>query len=309
MKRMICIICCLTTCLLSVLGLTGCAEQKPTGTPVSVYYLSKSVDTIDADVQYLENDTTLGQIEEVKELLGRTPEDGHHIASWGIDYSIEAVNLEKGNLLITVDENYRKLNPIKEVLIRASLVRSFAQIKGVDFVTLQIGEEALTDSNGTPYGAMNADSFIDNAGNEINIYEKVRLKLYLANEAGDGLVEVNRNVVYNTNISMDKLVVEQIIAGGDSQVGYSSVSSDTKLINVSTMDGTCYVNLSEGFLQPPGNVTAAVSIYSIVNSLSELPNVARVQILVNGEQAVSVRDTISLDTPFERNLELVASPE
>ena len=52
------------------------------------------------------------------------------------------------------------------------------------------------------------------------------------------------------------------------------------------------------------NVSTDVSVYSIVNSLIELSNVNKVQILVNGEvpQAFS-------STTFERNLDIVVTPE
>ena len=54
---------------------------------------------------------------------------------------------------------------------------------------------------------MTADLFIDNAGNEINAYEKTRLLLYFTNEDGERLIGVQtKPVVYSSNISMEKLV-------------------------------------------------------------------------------------------------------
>ncbi len=47
-----------------------------------------------------------------------------------------------------------------------------------------------------------------------------------------------------------------------------------------------------------------IPIYSIVNSLSEISTVSKVQITVNGSQEVMFRDAISLNTQFERNLEI-----
>jgi len=270
-----------------------------------VYYLTKNADSIEEKVCFLKTNTAKEQMYEVKELLATTPEDGMHIATLGIDFNIESLTLEGENLTVSLNSDYRKLDAIKKVLSRAAMVRSFCQIEGIDFVSFEIEGEALTDDAGVPLGAMTGDDFIFNAGDEINTYEKVRLKLFLANESGDGLVENSRVVVYNTNISMDKLVVEQILQGGDGVNGFSTVSPDTKLINVSTLDGTCYVNLDDGFMQPPGNVSAEVSVYSLVNSLTELPNVNRVQLMVNGEQAVTIRDSISLEAPIERKLEIV----
>ena len=48
-----------------------------------------------------------------------------------------------------------------------------------------------------------------------------------------------------------------------------------------------------------------IPIYSIVNSLSELSTVSRVQIRINGSEDAVFRDLISLNTVFERNFDYI----
>ena len=62
---------------------------------------------------------------------------------------------------------------------------------------------------------------------------------------------------------------------------------------------------SDLFLTQIYNVTSDVTIYSIANSLAELPNVNKVQISINGDSNMNYKENISLSTVFERNLELV----
>ena len=52
-------------------------------------------------------------------------------------------------------------------------------------------------------------------------------------------------------------------------------------------------------------MTEAVPIYSIVNSLTEIPGISRVQILVNGETDLVYRESIRFDTIFSRNLDII----
>ena len=159
---------------------------------------------------------------------------------------------------------------------------------------------------------MTSDQFIDNAGDEINAYEKVRLKLYFANEQGDGLIATNRTVVYNTNISLEKLVVEELLAGPGQEAGgelFPVINPETKIVSVTVKDNVCYVNFNETFLTQIYTVTPEVAIYSIVNSLEELPNVNKVQISINGETDVMYRESISLSTVFERKLELLTTAD
>ena len=69
--------------------------------------------------------------------------------------------------------------------------------QGISYVSVTVGGEALTDSLGNVVGPMTADLFIDNAGNEINAYEKTRLLLYFTNESGERLIGVQtKPVVY-----------------------------------------------------------------------------------------------------------------
>lgn len=85
---------------------------------------------------------------------------------------------------------------------------------------------------------------------------------------------------------------------------YPVMNPETKVINVNIRDGICYVNLDGGFINQIYNVTPEVTIYAMVNSLVELSNVNKVQISIDGETNVNYRESISLSTLFERNLEL-----
>lgn len=153
---------------------------------------------------------------------------------------------------------------------------------------------------------MNAEQFVDNAGNEINTYEKVKLTLYLADESGERLKPVNRTVVYNSNISMERLVVEQLVGGPkESEKAFPVINPETKVISVNVKDGICYIDFDSAFLTQIYNVTSEVAIYSIVDSVAELSNVNKVQISVNGSTNVSYKENISLSTVFERSLEIV----
>lgn len=284
----------------------GSADSPQSEKEVSVYYINKAETKITPVMYELQSDSENMQVEEIIEALTenpvelslRTPINGYTIEGWEI--------VDK-QLILDVSEEYRRIQATTEVLIRAALVRTFTQIPGIDHVAMTVNGEALTDSLGGTVGPMTADMFIDNAGNEINSYEKVRLKLYFANETGDRLVESSVVCVYNSNISMEKLVVEQLVAGPpqDMEGAWPVINPATKILSVTVKDGTCYVNLGDGFMTQMYNVTGDVVIYSIVNSLVELSNVNKVQIAVNGETDLVYREVFNLSTVFDRNLDLV----
>lgn len=245
-------------------------------------------------------------VEELLVQLGTISEKLEYKAPLAAEYSLLEYNIAGEQLTLVFDANYRDQPITTEVLMRAAIVRTLTQIEGISYVAFQINSEPLTDAMGGVIGLMSADQFIDNAGNEINTYEKVKLTLYLANKDGDKLKTVSRSVVYSSNIPMERLVVEQLIAGpGNDEPAFPTMNPDTRLISVNVKDGICYVNLDSNFLTQVYHVTSDVTIYSITNSLVELSNINKVQLSVNGDTSVNYRENISLSMVFERNLELV----
>lgn len=292
-------------CLLSACA-NGAGKER--GTVYYLYYINNDETKIISREYRSETTDEALLLEELLEELSVISERLEYETPLAKEFALVGHTLEDGLLTLDFDERYRDLRGAREVLVRASIVRTVIQLKQVERVTFTVKGEPLVDQAGVAVGVMNEESFIENAGNEINAYEKVDLRLYFANESGDYLVEENRlNVVYNSNISLEKLVVEKLVEGPVDKGAYPTVNPDTKVISVTVKDGICYVNLSGDFLNQTYNVTTDVTIYSITNSLVELSNVNKVQISVDGETNISYREKLSLNNLFERNLDMLES--
>lgn len=298
-------------CLLMLL-VCACG-QKSSGEKANdykVYYVNYDETGIVAVDYSSQTDGREALLNELLEQLGTVSERLEYRAPLAGSFSLLEYGISEDQLMLSFDENYRKQTVTTEVLNRAAIVRTLTQIEGISYVSFQVRSDPLTDASGAVIGVMNADMFIDNAGNEINTYEQVRLKLYLANESGDGLTAVNRSVYYSSNISMERLVVEQLIAGPkEDEKAYPTINPDTKIVSVNVKDGICYIDFNSTFLTQIYNVTSEVTIYSIANSLAELSNVNKIQISIDGNTNVNYKENISLSTVFERNLELVKVEE
>ena len=292
--------------LLPVL-LTGCGTQEPeNGKKISVYYINNAETKVEMHDQYLKVATPEEQLDEIMKFLSTTPEKLEYKAPFDMGFQVRDYEVEDGKLVIDVDKAYSELSPTTEVLVRAAIVRTLTQLPDVKYVTITVEGGQLYDNAGELVGWMNADQFINNDGNEINTYELVKVKLYFANAGGDKLIAAYREKHYSTNTPLERFVVEELIAGPSGQIEglYPVMNPETKIINVLTKDGICYVNLDSNFLTVVNNVSTEVAVYSIVNSLVELDHINKVQILVNGE----VPATFSNST-FERNLDYVTTLE
>ena len=306
-QTQICLIAALSL-LLSVM--TGCASQteNSTGRTYSIYYVNNEETKIFARPYQAATENGRTLLLEMIGQLSTIPEKMEYKAPLAENFELLGYVWDGEQLTLNFDARYNEMGSIKEILIRAAIVRTLTQLEGVKYISFTVENEPLLENNGVAAGTMSADTFIDNVGDEISTYEKVNLRLYFANESGDGLVEENqRNVVYNSNIPLEKLVVEKLIEGPVAEGDYPTINPQTKVINVTVTDRICYVNLNESFLSQPYNVTSDVTIYSITNSLVELPNINKVQIAVNGDSSVSYKESVSLSNIFERNLDLVTS--
>ncbi len=296
--------------LWSVFLLSACGKQEEEQVKeegYKIYYLNKAETSLVSEMY--QPKSGVGDAEsllpELLEKMAEVPEGQDWHAALQMEFSVQNCFLEGNQVVLSVDPAYKDMSATREVLVRAALVRTLIQIPGVDGVSMRIGEEPLLDRSGNPIGVMQKDTFVDNEGAEINAYDTVALHLYFADETGTQLVETSQTVMYNTNISMERLVVEILISGPEGKEMYPTVNPDTQILSVTDADGVCYVNLSSEFMDTVGNVTPEVTLYSIVNSLAELKDVHRVQFMINGDAQILYRELIDLGSSFSRNLDIV----
>ncbi len=253
---------------------------------------------------------TAGMVEEFLTVLSRESENVDYIKPMPGGVEIVSYSLDGVMLTLHFNGEYSKMTAAEEVLCRAAIVRTITQIEGVDCVSFYIGDVPLADSSGEIVGIMNQESFIENPGEQINSLQNATLTLYFANESGDGLVkEVRQDVYYSSNISLEKLVMEQLLEGPKSENAYAAIPAGTRLVTASVVDGVCFVSLDQNFKNQNYKVSEGTVIYSIVNSLTELPTISKVQISVNGDTNGVYRDTYKLVTMYERNIDCISDLE
>lgn len=293
--------------LLAVLCLfTACgtqAEEEEDG--FQIWYMNQQETRLGYECRELKNSNTEGMLEEALQLLRENPEDDRYKPVFPENLQMKDYLLEQNQLYLDFPAEYMDMPKVYEVLCRAAVVRTLCQIPGIDYVGFRVEGQPLTDLNGNAVGLMNENQFIENAGDEINAYTTTELTLYYTNESGDKLVEQKVAMEYNSNISLEKLIVERLIAGPPFDGAYPTIPATTKLVSITVKDGVCYVNLDQGFLETGYNVTESIPIYSIVNSLIKNTASQKVQISINGKTDLMFRESISFDTIFEKNEDLV----
>ena len=241
-------------------------------------------------------------LEEMTEKLNKKNAEGHTLLPENIE--IQGCVDDDGMIRVDFNQEYHDLNPVDEVLLRASIVKDYVQIPNIYLVTITAEGTPIVDSQGQEIGAMSLDSFLENTGKEIMAYQYKELNLYFTNEEGNQLVPEARQVYYNGNTPIEKVIVEQLLRGPGESGHYATLPSDTRIVGVSVADGIAYVNLGKQFVDEALPVDAQIPIYSIVNSLIDAGNVSQVQISINGDTSLLFKDKVDMNQLFQANHEL-----
>lgn len=285
---------------------SGCGSRKKDYPYYISYVDSEQTQTIQSGYEP-EHTSVDGLIQELLDRLGTDTDTVDYVKAIPEGVSIESWEVEQDCLRLDFNGFYDKMEPITEILCRLAIVKTMTQVEGIESVSFLVEGKPLKDSTDENVGTVTIDSFVENPGEQINSYQNATIDLYFANETGDGLVRETQEVYYNSNISMEKLVMEHLISGPKSKDALGTLPKETKLINVAVVDGSCYVNLDENFKNQNYEILEPIVIYSIVNSLTSLDHIERVQISVNGDTSGKYRDDFELSRMYEKDYTYVSA--
>ena len=287
--------------VLGSVAFSGCGK-KETESKYKIYYVNEEQGEVLAESFVPSEETTQTMLEEMTEKLNKKNAEGHTLLPENIE--IQSCVDDDGMIRVDFNQEYHDLNPVDEVLLRASIVKDYVQIPNIYLVTITAEGTPIVDSQGQEIGALSLDSFLENTGKEIMAYQYKELNLYFTNEEGNQLVPEARQVYYNGNTPIEKVIVEQLLRGPGESGHYATLPSDTRIVGVSVADGIAYVNLGKQFVDEALPVDAQIPIYSIVNSLIDAGNVSQVQISINGDTSLLFKDKVDMNQLFQVNHEL-----
>lgn len=306
-KKVLCILC----TVILVFGMTGCGEKTDKQLmSYQVFYINSDGSGLTGKTYQLK-DAKQDLVSVIKELIIRLQTPQEESLKSPIDEGIQVVDyqIKENQLSVYFSAGYNNKSGLDEILSRAAIVKTLCQIQEIEYVEFYVEDQPLMLS-GNAVGLMSQESFVD----ELNPQDQKQSKetvLYFANKQGNRLKKITTDITYNAVEPIARLLVEQLIAGVSSIQNIdetklqSAVPSMTTLNNLTIRDNICYLDLSKDFEQQDPNVSSEVIVYSIVDTLCELPEVTKVQFSVDGEQKEKYGDLEGFNKPLERNLDLL----
>lgn len=131
--------------------------------------------------------------------------------------------------------------------------------------------------------------------------EMIEVNLYFSDSQAMYLVSEKRKMPPTTSLA--KQVVVELIKGPASSDLYSTIPEGTRVNEVYIADDIVYVDLSEEVFKnhPGGSSGELMTVYSIVNSLTEISPIKGVQILVEGNERNSLVGHVDISMPLLRD--------
>ena len=129
--------------------------------------------------------------------------------------------------------------------------------------------------------------------------DKLEIILYYPNDEMEFLLPEIR-VISKTNKKIEELVVAELLKGTTKKSLKTIISNNVKPLSIEIIDGTAYVSLSSNILDREySEKEEAFVVYSIVNTLTSIQGVEKVQILIDGKSKDVLYKHYSIREPLE----------
>jgi hypothetical protein len=173
-------------------------------------------------------------------------------------------------------------------------------IKYVYIVTIFIIIIMLTFSNGLTLKELDDEMTIAPQTDNVRLL----VKLYFVD---DRTLKAEERYIEFNSVNYSEKVAAEMRKGPKNKIYEDIFSDDVMLISAEVINATCYVNLSESFLESPYWKTESKEYYlwSLVNTFVELDGVSGVQILIGGKKIDTMVADYSLVDPLPRRDEYV----
>ena len=211
---------------------------------------------------------------------------------------------DRNNIVVNFSEKYRSDDATKDMMTAYAVVKSLCGIYYVNSVKVTACGRNIINPDGKPIGYLTSADI--NLVTDTNTTEAREVKLYFAKKDYDKLVGEMRTIMVTDQQPIEQYIINELIKGPDNKDNERTLSPDTVLISVDIEDGICFVNFKPNFLDKNSGSQKKeiLAVYSIIDSLTELDSVQRVQFLFGGKK-VDMLGTININSMFGRNEDMI----
>lgn len=137
-----------------------------------------------------------------------------------------------------------------------------------------------------------------------NFLATKQVKIYFSGSQAQYLVPETRKLRVN---SLPTKLIKELIAGPESEKLGTTIPKGTELLNVKLEDKLAVVNFSQELTANHwgGTTGEMMTVYSIVNTLTQLDQIEKVQFLIEGEKLETLAGHLDLRDPLKADEDLI----
>lgn len=192
---------------------------------------------------------------------------------------VQSFRMEDGTLYLDFDPGLANLTGIDLTLAAGCLTRTFLELTGADTLVLSAGDALLNGQTAMRLSLTDLevrDSSLDRLHRELTVYYTDRERRYLIGQ------EITLAPAALEELPLTLL--ELLLSPPESSGLYSPLPEGTRFLSATVSDGLCSVDLSPEFEGRKfySHASQLLSLMSMVNTLTGLPEIDRVEFTVEG---------------------------
>ncbi len=139
---------------------------------------------------------------------------------------------------------------------------------------------------------------VDKQENRVKLYFATKDAMYLQSE--ERIIEGEDSLIYEETI-------KQLINGPQSSKLTGTIPQGVKLLNIKIEDKIAYLSFNQALVDNHwgGSTGEVMTVYSIVNTMTEFPEINSVKILIEGEEIETLAGHLGLTTAIDRDEKII----
>lgn len=270
-----------------------------------IYFFNESMTAIESESHEVRYKDLHHLVKSVIEEIRKGPDNGKHFRI--IERKTQLISLEgveTGNVVVSFSREFLTGDNTKDILAVYAVVKSLCAIDGIESVKVVIEGKDIYTADGSIIGFLTNQDI--NLQTDTYNSEMREVTLYFPSKDGQKLVRETRIIKVNDQQPIARYIINELIKGSSNENVNSALNAGTVLLSVETSNNICFVNFKSNFLDK--NTGSAekekMTVYSIVDSLTELDSIERVQFLMDGKKIDSFGN-INIGSMFGRDESII----
>jgi len=309
--------------------LAGCAQeqenvpQRPEQTveTVKLYFADEDNERLVTEERQITIKAGEDKYTAVLKALLKGPKDDDYRVNISPNTKVYGTIKQDDKLIVDVSDDFARFDgTMAEILGIGAFVNTLTQFDEIDEVKILVEGEELKGPSGLPRGWMKTFPMQPGTSTEENRSSasapakpgpsevKRNITLYFANQDATKVVPETRTISVPSNISVAgylKMIVNELIKGPRNSELRRTIPTEAAVRSVTVKGDTAFIDFSSEMhsKHAGGAAGEAMTIHSIVATLTELDNIDQVQITVEGKP-LSIEHVV-MDKPWSRDPDMI----